>query len=80
LASDLGERVGRLGWQVQPAKQESDKRLTNGEPWKFDLVLTDLPMAKAVAAAEPRALPRPVGPQGPVNKVVSFQEEMMRDE
>ncbi|HEY5313449.1 MAG TPA: hypothetical protein VIK18_13070, partial [Pirellulales bacterium] len=80
LASDLGERVGKLGWQVQPARQESDKRLTNGEPWKFDLVLTNLPVDKSVAAAEPRVLPRPMGPQGPVNKVVSFQEEVMNDE
>jgi Tfp pilus assembly protein PilN len=79
LASDLGVRVGKLGWQVQPARQESDKRLSNGEPWKFDLVLTDLPTAQAVAAA-PAPLPPRVVPQEPVNKVASFQEELMNDE
>jgi hypothetical protein len=72
LASELGSRVRELGWQVQPAKQESGKVLFSGDPWKFDLVLTDFSAKIATVAGAAPVPPR--GPQQPVNKVASFKE------
>lgn len=42
LAKLLRTEVQSLGWQVNPAKQKGQEKLTTGGPWDFRILLTDV--------------------------------------
>jgi len=53
LARKLSRELEACGWQVSPAKLSSTGVLSDGGPWKFTIVLKDLP-AKMPLAPQPK--------------------------
>ena len=60
LAQELGEPLGELGWQVQPARQTSGQPHVGGEPWTFDLELLDSELVSPAALGQPKLDPNRV--------------------
>ena len=41
LAKSLRERAVKLGWAVNPARQEGQQKLTTGGPWNYEILLAE---------------------------------------
>jgi hypothetical protein len=41
LAKSLRERSVKLGWAVNPARQEGQQKLTTGGPWDYNILLAE---------------------------------------
>jgi len=57
LTSEITHDFGKLGWGVEPAKQEARNVADNGGPWKFEIQLRDLKVPVAVPSATSPAVP-----------------------
>lgn len=68
LASNLGDGLRDLEWQVQPAKQQVGKVWAKGEPWKFELMVREVPLPVPAALSAPAKKPAPpASPPPPTN-------------
>ena len=60
LTAAITHDFGKLGWGVEPAKQEARNVSNNGGPWTFEIQLRDLKMpAASPSATSPAASPTP---------------------
>lgn len=57
LTAAITHDFGKLGWGVEPAKQEARNVANNGGPWKFEIQLRDLKMSSAVPSGTAPATP-----------------------
>lgn len=62
LTAEITNDFGRLGWVVDPAKQEARNLKENGGPWTFEIQLRDLQMAPAPVASGTRPTTTPTPP------------------
>ncbi len=53
LATNLRELILPMGWKANPAQQIGQKKMVNGGPWKFTIVLEDVgPMELKIGVAQ----------------------------
>jgi hypothetical protein len=61
LTAEITSDFGKLGWAVDPAKQEARNLTPNGGPWTFEIQLRDLklPPVPAASGTSPSTTPTP---------------------